>query len=210
MGRRVTQAGTWLLGAGLMGAVLLLGPAGPASAHDGIVGTEPADGAVLDAAPSAVTLTFAADQLAVGAAVAVTGSDGSTWAHGAPVVTGTTVTQALSSPMPSGTFAVEWRSVSGDGHPVTGTFAFTLALPVPVRATPTPSPAATSQAAAAPALAPSPEAPEPTPEATPVAAEDGTTPERASFTGGAVAALGAGLLAAAGAVVALRRRGRAA
>ncbi|MBC7291036.1 MAG: copper resistance protein CopC [Actinotalea sp.] len=114
----------------LAGALLLLalgvGAAGPASAHDQLVGSDPADGAVLQLAPSAVVLTFNADQLPVGAAVVVRDASGTDRADGAPEVAGPTVTQALQRDLPAGSYAVQWRSVSGDGHPVEGTFAFEL------------------------------------------------------------------------------------
>lgn len=118
--------------AGLVVAVLLvLAPVGTASAHDALVGSDPTDGAVLPAAPTAVVLTFAADPLGVGAAVAVAGPDGTSWSAGDPVVTGATVTQTLQPAMPNGTYSVEWRSVSGDGHPISGTLSFTVDAPAP-------------------------------------------------------------------------------
>lgn len=98
--------------------------AGPAAAHDQLVGSDPADGAVLDQAPPAVVLTFNADQLPVGAAIVVRDPDGTDQADGAPVVDGRTVTQALQDGSPAGVHTVQWRSVSGDGHPIEGTFTF--------------------------------------------------------------------------------------
>lgn len=120
---------------------LLVLPAAPAGAHDVLVGTDPADGAVLDAAPTQVVLTFSSAQAEVGAEVLVTGPDGATWSQGAAVVAGTTVTQALAPGLPDGPYTVTWRSVAGDGHPVTGSFAFTL--DVPDAPAPSPEPTAT-------------------------------------------------------------------
>jgi copper resistance protein C len=133
----------------LLAAVAVLGGAHVATAHDVLLGSEPADGAVLDTAPAEVVLTFSAEQVDVGTAVTVTGPDGEPWADGAPVVAGATVTQGLRDGMPSGDYAVAWRSVSGDGHPIEGTFGFTVdAGPAPtaepeeppVDATPEPEP----------------------------------------------------------------------
>ena len=56
----------------LAGSVLL-GSAAAAAAHDALVGSDPADGAALDAAPAQVVLTFSADHLEAGSAVTVTG-----------------------------------------------------------------------------------------------------------------------------------------
>ena len=152
----------------LVGALLALVPAGSASAHDVLVGSEPGDGAVLDAAPSQLVLSFAAEQLSVGAAVAVTGPDGASWAQGEPVVTGTTVTQALQPGLPSGPYSVQWRSVSGDGHPVDGTLAFSLDLPVPT------ADAAPQDATTQPTVSPGASAsPDVTPTAVPDAAAAG-------------------------------------
>ena len=130
----------------LLAAAVTVVLASPAVGHDVLVGTDPADGAVLDAAPTQVVLTFAAEQAGVGAEVAVTDADGTSWSDGAAVVAGTTVTQALAAGMPDGAYAVAWRSVAQDGHPVTGAFAFTLDAPDPE---PTAEP--TTEATASPA-----------------------------------------------------------
>lgn len=105
---------------------LLLGvPVGPAGAHDALESTIPADDAVLQSPPSEVVLTFGADQLSMGTAVTVTGPDGDDHADGAPRVTGRVVTQAVGE-APAGDFTVRWRSVSADGHPVSGEFGFSV------------------------------------------------------------------------------------
>ncbi|WP_225754789.1 copper resistance CopC family protein [Actinotalea sp. Marseille-Q4924] len=113
--------------AGLVTAVLLtvwsLLAAAPAAAHDRLLSSDPADGAVLDAGPAAVVLTFSSDQLPVGAAVVVRDAAGTDRTDGTPTVSGPTVTQTL-QPLPAGAYAVQWRSVSADGHPIEGAFAF--------------------------------------------------------------------------------------
>lgn len=118
-----------LLGA-LTALLVVLGtllPAGPAVAHDQLLASDPADGAVLEQAPAAVVLTFNADQLPVGAAVVVRDPSGADRADGAPSVSGPTVTQVLQAGLPAGSYAVQWRSVSGDGHPIEGAFSFEVA-----------------------------------------------------------------------------------
>jgi copper resistance protein C len=106
-------------------AASVLAP-GVAHAHDELLGSDPSDGAVLDEAPAEVVLTFSADQLQVGAAVQVLDPAGTDRASGAPVVQGTTVRQALAGLDQDGEYRVDWRSVSNDGHPITGSFTFAL------------------------------------------------------------------------------------
>lgn len=110
----------------------VLGPLAPAAAHDVLLETSPADGAVLDAPPSEVALTFSADQIDMGAAITVTDADGTEWAEGETVVDGPVVRQALPADLPAGWYQVAWRSVSSDGHALTGdtTFEVTAAAPV--------------------------------------------------------------------------------
>lgn len=110
---------------------LVVAGATSASAHDALIGSDPADGSVVATAPRQVALTYSADQLAIGTALEVTGPDGVDWVDGAPVVEGTTVVQALRPGLPDGGYTVLWRSVSGDGHPIEGSLTFTLDLPAP-------------------------------------------------------------------------------
>ncbi|MBX9246085.1 copper resistance protein CopC [Actinotalea ferrariae] len=193
----------------LVALVALFVVAGPAAAHDQLLGSDPADGAALTAAPTQVVLTFSAEPLAIGgAAVVVTGPDGADWSDGAPVIAGTTVTQALRAGMPAGAYAVAWQAPSSDGHVLDGTFSFSLEAAPAVEPTPAPSPSE----------APTEPAPEPTPTATsgPAADDDAGTAaqDEAAEGSSAVPWIVAGLvvLVAAGVVltVVLRRRGRGA
>lgn len=195
--RRATALATALVALGLATAV-------PAAAHDVLIGTDPADGAVLDAPPSQVVLTFSAQQAEVGAEVLVTGPDGASVSAGAAVVAGTTVTQPLAADLPDGAYAVTWRSVAADGHPVTGSFAFTLDAPD----APAPAPDPTDE----PTEEPSQAATEPEPSATPTEAAPMVTGTAPAEGDEGVAwgwfAAGAALLAAVGAGVVLARRSR--
>ena len=108
-------------------AALLLGPAaGPALAHDALESSAPADGEVLTTAPTEFVLTFGADQLSLGTALAVTGPDGTDHAVGPAEVDGAVVTQTVDPPVTAGDYTVQWRSVSADGHPISGTLGFTV------------------------------------------------------------------------------------
>ncbi|MFT4229893.1 MAG: copper resistance protein CopC [Microbacterium sp.] len=134
----------------------ILASAAPAAAHDQLVDTDPAAGSTVDAVPDAVSLTFSADLLADAdlTAIEVTTATGTPVQEGDPVVSGPTVTQAITtSAEPGGTYTVEYKVVSSDGHPVSGSFAFVVALPSPTpTAAPTrtvePSPASTAPTAA--------------------------------------------------------------
>ena len=67
-------------------AVLLLGPAGPASAHATLISSDPAQGAVLEAAPEQIRFTF--DEAVGGVPDGVRVFD----AEGAPVAASAAVT----------------------------------------------------------------------------------------------------------------------
>lgn len=98
----------------------------PAAAHNYLVSSTPSDGAVLDTAPSEVTLEFNGPVGQKFATVVVAGSDGTTFQSGAPRVVGGTVTQRVRPIGEDGTYRIAWRVVSSDGHPVSGTLEFQL------------------------------------------------------------------------------------
>lgn len=151
-------------------AVTALGAA-PASAHDDLLGTTPADGTTLATAPDQVVLTFTDPAVALGTQVVVTGPDGTDLAQGAVQLVGSTVVQPLAAARPAGVYRVDWRVTSADGHPVSNTFTFTVTSPSgPVSATPTTSPDVTATATAT-AGAP---IPEPSMSAVPIGTVDQT------------------------------------
>jgi methionine-rich copper-binding protein CopC len=172
----------------LVGLALPTALSSGASAHDSLAGSSPASGAALTTAPAAVTLSFEEAPLAAGLAVAVLAPDRTSVTAGTPVVTGTAVVTPLRPLTASGTYAVAWRAVSADGHPVTGTFSFSLAL---------------APAAASPSVTTAP--PEPTASSTPLPGV--SDPSNVGdltpwMVGGSVALLGAIVLVG---VVAWRR-----
>jgi methionine-rich copper-binding protein CopC len=122
-------------------ALILLGGAVPAYAHNQLKSTSPADHQAMAAAPASVVLTFDEPAVALGTQVAVTGPTGVV-SQGAPRLVDNTVTQDLEPGAPAGSYTVAWRVTSADGHPVSGTFGFTASQPVTGQAaTPAPSPA---------------------------------------------------------------------
>ncbi|MFF9490053.1 copper resistance CopC/CopD family protein [Streptomyces sp. NPDC014676] len=108
----------------------LLAGAAPASAHAALTGSDPGQGAVVDTAPTQVSLTFS-EQIAVSDdAVRVLDPKGKRVDKGTPASPGgTTYTVRLLSGLPDGTYTVAYQVVSADSHPVAGAFTFSIGAP---------------------------------------------------------------------------------
>ena len=100
--------------------------------------SEPADNAVLTAGPDQVSATFNERLQTTFAAMAVVGPDGNLWSTGEPTVQGAVVSVGLRPLGPAGTYTVNYRVTSADGHVVSGSWSFRLTVP----GTGTPGPAA--------------------------------------------------------------------
>ena len=87
--------------------------------------SSPAAGSVLTSRPTQIELTFNEEPLTIGTQILVEGPDGSA-TDGDLEVDATTVRQPLKADLPDGDYTVEWRIVSGDGHPVNDTYTFTI------------------------------------------------------------------------------------
>ncbi|MEP6812926.1 MAG: CopD family protein [Actinomycetota bacterium] len=128
----------WLVVVGCVAALAL--PAA-ALAHANLSRAEPADGAVVPAAPSAVRLFF---DDAIGAEQgmrAVRDTGGSVLSGRVRVVGGRELVIPLRRPLPRGAYTVLWRVLSDDGHPIAGitTFAVGAGQPRPRAALAAPS-----------------------------------------------------------------------
>lgn len=132
-----------------------IGFAGTASAHATLIGSDPADGATLQAAPTVVTLTFDDSLENFEPVVTVTGPDGNQYQSGAATINGPTLSSAVLPLTAPGAYTIAYRVVSDDGHPVEGQVRFDLAAPVPSAAAAAPAP---SSAATSPVGSPSPSA----------------------------------------------------
>ncbi|MDT0278269.1 copper resistance CopC family protein [Blastococcus goldschmidtiae] len=141
LGRALSRAAAVLALVAGLGAVHL-GTPPSALAHDGLVGTSPAAGSTVPEGPATVELDFTAEPLPIGTLVAVTGPDGAPVSAGDAEIRGTTVVQPLDRTLSAGTYRVEWRSSSSDGHALSGTFDF--AVTTGSAPSGTPSPAASS------------------------------------------------------------------
>lgn len=107
---------------------LALVSAGPAAAHAALIGTDPADGATLGQAPTRVSATFNETMQSAFAAMTVVGPDGNLWSTGEPQVKDAVVSVNVRPLGPSGTYTVNYRATSADGHVVTGSWAFDLTV----------------------------------------------------------------------------------
>jgi copper transport protein len=108
--------------------LVLLGTAGPASAHAVLIGTAPASLAVLPTAPHQVTLTFGEQVQVSPDGVRVLAPDGSRVDNGrAGHITGRgdTVGTGVTTTV-QGTYTVAWRVISADSHPVSGAFTYSV------------------------------------------------------------------------------------
>ncbi|MGN7190518.1 MULTISPECIES: copper resistance CopC family protein [unclassified Curtobacterium] len=131
--------------------------AGPASAHDVLVSSDPAADAAVSGDLDVVTLTLSEEPLSglqTGIVISVTDAAGAEHTSGEVRVSGTTIAKPVDLATP-GTYRVQWRSVSVDGHPISGEYRFTsTGATTPL---PTGAPSA-SASAAAPAAEPTPTA----------------------------------------------------
>lgn len=175
---------------------LVVAGTGAALAHDEVSATAPAAQASVPTPPAEVQLTMSSPPQGLGTEVQVTGPDGSVVSEGPAAVLDDTVTQPLADGLPAGAYAVEYRVTSGDGHPISGSFAFTVAQGAPS------SSAASSSAPSSSAAAPPPEESSAAPESgTAVGEASASRPAESSSStalvvGGAVVALAlAGLVA---------------
>ncbi|OBH09596.1 copper resistance CopC family protein [Mycobacterium sp. E1747] len=100
-----------------------------ASAHAARVSTDPADNAVLATGPERVSATFNEQLQTTFAAMTVVGPDGNVWSAGDPAVRGAVVGIGVRPLGPAGTYTVNYRVTSADGHVVSGSWSFRLTVP---------------------------------------------------------------------------------
>ncbi|WP_405767913.1 copper resistance protein CopC [Streptomyces sp. NBC_00080] len=108
----------------------LLAGAGPASAHAALTGSDPAQGVVVDKAPTQVSLTFSETVSMNDDSLRVLDPKGTRVDTGKPSeVSGTTYAVPLHSGLPDGTYTVTYQVVSADSHPVAGAYTFSIGSP---------------------------------------------------------------------------------
>ncbi|MFI5799653.1 copper resistance CopC/CopD family protein [Streptomyces sp. NPDC051677] len=108
----------------------LLAGAGPASAHAALTGSDPAQGVVVDKAPTQVTLTFSENVSTNDDSLRVLDPKGTRVDSGKPTNTSaTSYAVQLHSGLPDGTYTVTYQVVSADSHPVAGAYTFSIGAP---------------------------------------------------------------------------------
>ena len=108
-------------------AILALAGAGTASAHAIRTGADPAPDSSVGAGPVQASATFNEQLQTDFASMTVVGPDGNLWSDGQARVQGAVASVALRQPLgPAGTYTVNYRVTSADGHVVSGSWAFEL------------------------------------------------------------------------------------
>ncbi|MEU6365049.1 copper resistance protein CopC [Streptomyces sp. NPDC046931] len=111
-----------------MGA--LFAGAAPASAHAALIGSDPAQGTVVDKAPTQVTLTFSENVALSDGSLRVLDPQGQRVDTGKPSnLSGTMYGVRVRAGLPKGTYTVTYQVVSADSHPVSGAFTFSVGAP---------------------------------------------------------------------------------
>jgi copper resistance protein C len=121
-------------------ATAALAGAGAASAHATRIATDPVENTELTQAPARVSATFNEALQPEFAAMTVVGPDGNLWSTGDPQVDGAVLSVSVRPLGPAGTYTVNYRVTSADGHVVSGSWSFSLAA----AGTGTPGPPATA------------------------------------------------------------------
>lgn len=144
----------WPLGRGLAGLLagmvaagaLVIGSAGPAAAHARLKSITPEHDSVQTATPSEVVLTFNERINRRYTEIRVTGPGDAAVTSGEPATSGPKVRQRL-KPLPKpGRYTVAYRTVSVDGHVISGSRKFTYRPAASPPATPVPGAAGSGQA----------------------------------------------------------------
>ncbi len=183
----------------LLAVLAAIGLAGPASAHNVLISSDPADGATLQAAPGTVRLTFDQPVQDFQPVVTVLGQDGQRYEAGAPQVDSTEVTAAVGTLPGAGDYTIAYRVVSADGHPVQGEIKFRLDTPASAGA----APSSTTGSGAADSAASSSAAPAPTTTAAVAPASSSS-----GLSGWVWAAIALAVVLVAAAIVVIVRRPR--
>ena len=100
-----------------------------ANAHAQVTSSVPAKNQTVSVLPSLVWIEFDGDLLSFGDKqineLTVTNAKKVRVDIGGPIVGGARISTKLKAGLPSGKYLVSYRVVSGDGHPVSGSYSFT-------------------------------------------------------------------------------------
>ena len=105
-------------------AAVLASNVGTASAHAGVVGTDPSDGGSVPTAPATVSVTFTESVSTSAGGLVVRDSKGARVDDGSSTARGAVLSVGLRPDLPDGTYVATYRVLSADAHPVSGSFLF--------------------------------------------------------------------------------------
>ena len=134
----------------LLASAALLGTVAPAQAHNVLISSDPRNGTELATGPEKITLTFDQPVRQGFAQISVIGPDGARWEEGKTTVDRTKVSVGVKPLGPAGVYAVGYRILSSDGHPVSQKITFTLTAPGQGASAQAPATSAPVASAAAP------------------------------------------------------------
>ncbi len=100
--------------------------AAPASAHAELTSSNPSAGAVLDAPPNRVEMTFTEGVTLIEGGIRLLGKDAKPQPIGPPSVAGSVVTVPILAAVPDASYVLVYRLVSADSHPISGAISFTV------------------------------------------------------------------------------------
>ena len=112
----------------LFGAVISLTMASPSFANS-LTSTSPVSGAILNSAPSAITLSTESPLADMGSEIKVTDPKGSRVDDGALTIDGNNAVIGLLSLTEKGTYTVEYSLITDNDVPLTGSYTFTFNAP---------------------------------------------------------------------------------
>jgi copper transport protein len=107
--------------------IVLLAPARQAMAHASLLSAEPADGVTVDDAPKTFRLEF--NEPVSPLVLRLVGPSGQVAPLTGVVAAGRSVTITAPAMAEEGTYALSWRVVSADGHPLGGVVTFAVGHP---------------------------------------------------------------------------------
>ncbi|HEV7896829.1 MAG TPA: copper resistance protein CopC [Planosporangium sp.] len=109
--------------------VVLVSPAGPASAHAALLQSDPQSAAVLASSPGEVVLTFSEPVRIVPGKSHIIGPDGRRAESGDPKTQGSQLRIPMRQTTERGTYLISFRVVSADSHPISGSIPFSIGAP---------------------------------------------------------------------------------
>ena len=116
--------------AAICAVIALISPL-PAQAHTSLVSSVPIKNSTIKAMPKTIAMTFDDKLIKIAgknvSKFSVVGPDGKEIKLGPITLTNQIISAAVLEPKPKpGIYKINYRVISGDGHPVSGTIKFTL------------------------------------------------------------------------------------